>query len=358
MGQHHDQPFAATCHAGPAQAPDHHVASRDRSPLGHCDDPAAGPAEHRRVGSRQCIPRLPGCGSGARGIVRRGSRRLAEFPFGSSATHRPGAADQNDITSAGQALERLAALESSGGADNLRLQTVSGQLVNYQGLVEQADAAFRRDIALGTGSKGALGFAYLVRFRRDACSPGWPAGRRRPAGQSRSAGTPQPAGFDLGGSRAVVRIRGSGSPHACRHRRRSSLPAAQVPACREPAAAAGRPVGLRLVRMDGHRDPPRRRGFRRRQDHGAPEGYRALASPDQGGGRRGRPLRANTGSVPGTASAGLDAAATQQAGSALDADLAMAESTDGLPIAVPVLAVAIAALGYFGLWLRLNEYRG
>ena len=34
--------------------------------------------------------------------------------------------------------------------------------MNYQGLVEQADAAYRRDIALGAGSKGALGFAYLA----------------------------------------------------------------------------------------------------------------------------------------------------------------------------------------------------
>jgi hypothetical protein len=69
-------------------------------------------------------------------------------------------------------------------------------------------------------------------------------------------------------------------------------------------------------------------------------------------------LQANTGSVTETASGGLDAAATQQASSALDAELTAAESTDGLPIAIPVLAVAIAALGYLGLRARLNEYRG
>jgi hypothetical protein len=55
---------------------------------------------------------------------------------------------------------------------------------------------------------------------------------------------------------------------------------------------------------------------------------------------------------------GLNPAATQSAAAAADADLASATRTDGLPIGIPVLAVAIAVLGFLGLRPRLNEYRG
>ena len=84
------------------------------------------------------------------------------FRSGAAQLTGPGQQYQNDLTNASQALQRLAALEPPGSADSMRLQTISGQLVTYQGLVEQADAAYRADIALGAGSKGELGLAYLT----------------------------------------------------------------------------------------------------------------------------------------------------------------------------------------------------
>jgi hypothetical protein len=68
-------------------------------------------------------------------------------------------------------------------------------------------------------------------------------------------------------------------------------------------------------------------------------------------------LRANTaGHAPAT-SGGLNVTVTQSASSALDADLAAAGNSGGLPFGIPVLAVAIAGLACLGVKPRLDEYR-
>jgi len=281
------------------------------------------------------------------------------FRSGAAQLTGPGQQYQNDLTNASQALQRLAALEPPGSAGSMRLQTISGQLVTYQGLVEQADAAYRADIALGAGSKGELGFAYLTYASSALRDPqgGLLASIDQLAGPDQQALRGQLAStwadpvllvaFAVPALLALAGIAAAQTFLRRRFRRAVSLPLllAALLACglsawmviatlhADTAFAAARTTAL-----------PRVTGLWQAQTGAADSAAAAL--------------RANAGSVPGTASAGLDAAATQQAGSALDADLAAAESTDGLPIAVPVLVVAIAALGYFGLWLRLNEYRG
>ena len=280
------------------------------------------------------------------------------FRSGAAQLTGPGQQYQTDLTNASQALQRLAALEPPGSAGSMRLQTISGQLVTYQGLVEQADAAYRADIALGTGSKGELGLAYLA-YASSALRDqgGLLASIDQLAGPDQQALRGQLASiwadpvllvaFVVPALLALAGIAAAQAFLRRRFRRAVSLPLllAALLACglsawmviatlhADAAFAAARTTAL-----------PRVTGLWQAQT-GAVD--RAAVA-----------LRANAGTVRGTASAGLDAAATQQAGSALDADLAVAESTDGLPIAVPVLVVAIAALGYFGLWLRLNEYRG
>ena len=281
------------------------------------------------------------------------------FRSGAAQLTGPGQQYQNDLTNASQALQRLAALEPPGSAGSMRLQTISGQLVTYQGLVEQADAAYRADIALGAGSKGELGFAYLTYASSALRDPqgGLLASIDQLAGPDQQALRGQLASiwadpvllvaFAVPALLALAGIAAAQAFLRRRFRRAVSLPLllAALLACglsawmviatlhADAAFAAAKTTAL-----------PRVTGLWQAQTGAADSAAAAL--------------RANVGSVPGTASAGLDAAATQQAGSALDADLAAAESTDGLPIAVPVLVVAIAALGYFGLWLRLNEYRG
>jgi hypothetical protein len=89
----------------------------------------------------------------------------------------PGQQYEGDITIAEQDLQQVAALELPGSTNSKLLQTLTGQLVTYQGLVEQADAADRADTALGPASSHDLGYAYLgyagqsLRGRAAYCLP-------------------------------------------------------------------------------------------------------------------------------------------------------------------------------------------
>jgi hypothetical protein len=77
------------------------------------------------------------------------------FRSGEAEFTGPGLQFQDDITNVSQEFQQLAVL--SGSAGSQQLQTVSGQLVNYQALVEQADAAYRADTVMGTARGHKLG---------------------------------------------------------------------------------------------------------------------------------------------------------------------------------------------------------
>lgn len=280
------------------------------------------------------------------------------FRSGAAQLTGPGQQYQNDITNAGQALERLAALEPSGGADNSRLQTVSGQLVNYQGVVEQADAEYRRDIALGAGSKGALGFAYLAyasNAMRDQggllASIDQLASPDQQALRSQLASTwVDPVLLFAFAIPALLTLAGIATAQAFLRRRFKR--AVSPPLLLAAMLACGLSVWAVVATL--HADS----AFAAARTTAVPRVTGLWESQTRAADSAATALRTNTGSVTERASGALDAAATQQASTALDADLTAAESTDGLPIAIPVLAVAIAALGYLGLRARLNEYRG
>ena len=279
------------------------------------------------------------------------------FRSGAAQLTGPGQQYQNDITNAGQTLERLAALEPSGGADN-SLQTVSGQLVNYQGLVEQADAAYRTDIALGAGSKGALGFAYLAyasNAMRDQggllASIDQLASPDQQALRSELSSTwVDPVLLFAFAIPALLTLAGIATAQAFLQRRFKR--AVSPPLLLAAMLVCG--LSVWAVGATLHADS----AFAAARTTALPTITGLWQSQTRAADSAAAALRANTGSVTERASGALDAAATQQASSALDADLTAAESTDGLPIAIPVLAVAIAAFGYLGLRARLNEYRG
>lgn len=281
------------------------------------------------------------------------------FRSGAAQLTGPGQQYQNDLTNASQALQRLAALEPPNSANSMRLQTISGQLVTYQGLVEQADAAYRTDIALGAASKGELGFAYLTYASSALRDPqgGLLASIDQLASPDQQALRGQLAStwadpvllvaFAVSALLALAGIAAAQAFLRRRFRRAVSLPLLL-------AALLACGLSAWMVIATLHADA----AFSAAKTTALPRVTRLWHDQTGAADSAAAALRANAGSVPGTSSAGLDTAATQQAGSALDANLAAAESTDGLPIAIPVLVVAIAALGYFGLWLRLNEYRG
>jgi hypothetical protein len=281
------------------------------------------------------------------------------FRSGEAQLTGPGQQYQNDITTAGQDLEGLAALEPAGGTAGQQLQTASGQLVNYQALVEQADAANRTDIAMGTASGHDLGYAYLTYASSAMRDPqgGLLASinelartdQRALDGQLTSPWT-SPA-LLLAFAAADVLVLGStvvaGRFLLRRFRRMISPPLllaavlasallvwmALVTLSADSAFAAARGTAL-----------PRLLATWQTQTRSVDVSAAALQAHSAGSGSAAR-------------AGGLNVLATQHASSVLDADLASAEDTGGLPAGIPLVAIAIAGCAYFGIKLRLDEYR-
>jgi hypothetical protein len=275
------------------------------------------------------------------------------FRSGEAQLTGPGQQYQNDITTAGQDLERLAALAPSGTASQ-QLQTVSGQLVNYLGLVEQADAANRADIALGNASGHDLGYAYLTYSSSTMHSPqggllasidGVTGADRQALDQALGSWRASPVLLVLVAAAAggllwsIIRAQ----QFLLRRFRRMISP---------PLVLAGVLTVVLLVWVM----------------------TTVLSAESAFGAARGTALpaltrvwQAQTGAVNAQAAAlragrtasgpaGLNV--TQQASNALNADLTSAQDVGGLPAGIPVLTAAIAGLAALGFKLRLDEYRG
>jgi hypothetical protein len=278
------------------------------------------------------------------------------FRSGEAQLTGPGQQYQNDITTAGEDLERLATVEPSGGDASQQLQTISGQLVTYEGLVEQADAANRTDIALGTASGHDLGYSYLTSASMSM----------RAAQGGLLASIDSLAGTSHRGLRRQLRsvwnnpvlllivavadvlvlcsIIAAGRFLLRRFRRLISPPLVLAA-----VLAGGLLVWVAVVGV--HADST----FAAARNTAVPGLTSAWQTQTRGVNAAARAFRADTGA---RGSPGLDVRATQPASRALNADLASADSTGGLPIGIPAVALAIAGLAYLGIKLRLDEYRG
>lgn len=280
------------------------------------------------------------------------------FRSGEAQLIGPGQQYQNDITTASQDLERLAALEPASGPGSQQLQTISGQLVTYQGLVEQADAANRADIALGAASSHDLGYAYLTYASSSMRDPQGgllasidtlAALDRRTLDQQLSSPWADPAlllvaaaaGVLLLGS--ILAVRGFVS----RRFRRSVSP----PLLAAAALACGLLVWVALVTL------PADAAFAAARNTALPRLTESWQAQIRSVDAQAAALRAAASGPALADSAGLNVTATQPASSAVDADLASAGNGGGLPAGIPVLAVVIAGLAFLGIKPRLDEYR-
>jgi hypothetical protein len=282
------------------------------------------------------------------------------FRSGAAQLTGPGQQYQNDITTAGQDLERLAALEPPGGAGSQQLQTISGQLVTYQALVEQADAANRTDIALGAASDHDLGYAYLTYASNAMRDPqgGLLASIDAVTALDRGAldrqvASPWTNPWLLLTSAAaaglllwvIVTARG----FMLRRFRRVISPPLLLAA----ALVCGLLVWTAMVTVSADS------AFGAARGTALPKLTGTWQAQIQSVDAKAAALRKNApGSAAAARSGGLNVTATQSAGNALDGDLASAEDTGGLQVAIPALALAIAALAYLGIKPRLDEYRG
>lgn len=275
------------------------------------------------------------------------------FRAGEAQFTGPGLQFQDDITNASQDLQRLAAL--SGGAGSQQLQTVSGQLVNYQALVEQADAAYRADTAQGAVSGHSLGYAYLTYASHSMRDPGGLLATiddlaflgRSTVDRQLASPWANPALFlacGLAGFLCLGSLLVTQGFLRRRFRRLTSPPLLMAAALvsglmiwmavvilpADAAFAAARSTAL-----------PKLTGIWQTQIHAVDTTAAELRTKSSG-----------------YASGGLAVTAAQPASSALDADLAAARDTGGLPAGVPSLAAAIATLAWLGIKPRMDEYRG
>lgn len=271
----------------------------------------------------------------------------------------PGQQYQNDITTASRDLESLAALEPSGSAGGEQLQTISGQLVNYQALVENADAAYRTDIALGTASDHDLGYADLTYASNSLRDPqgGLLAdisqlitARRQALDQQLASPWTDPALFL---ALATIGLLGLWSIIASqrfltrRFRRRISPPLLLAA-----ALVCGLLAWMAFVTM------PADAAFATARDTALPKLTKIWRAETNAVDTEAAALLKNHArSASGAAPAGLSVTTTQRASNVLDADLASAEDTGGLPAGIPALAALIAGLAYLGIKPRLDEYR-
>ena len=266
---------------------------------------------------------------------------------------------QNDITTAGQDLQRLAALEPSGGAGS-QLETVSGQLVNYQALVEQADAAYRRDIALGTASDHDLGYAYLASASHSmrnlqggllASIDGLGVLDKQALGRQLASPWTDPALFL---AFAVASLLGLGSIIAAQgFLRRRFRRVISPPLLMAAALVCGLLAWIAVVALPADAAIAAARGTALPKLTGIWQAQTRAVDTEA------TALRANAaGNGSGAAPGGLSVTQTQPASAALDADLMSAENTGGLPVGIPATAAVIAGLAWLGIKPRLDEYRG
>ena len=277
------------------------------------------------------------------------------FRSGEAQLTGPGQQYQNDITTAGQDLERLAALAPSGTASQ-QLQTVSGQLVNYQGLVEQADAASRADVALGNASGHDLGYAYLSYSSSAMRNPqgGLLASVSGVTGTDRQALDQGLASWWASPVLLLLVLAAAGwllwsiigaQRFLLRRFRRMTSP---------PLVLAG-VLTVVLLAWVMTTVLSAESAFGTARGTALPALTRVWQAQASAVNAQAAALRAGKAA---SGSGGLNVIATQQASRALTADLTSAQDTGGLPAGIPVLAVAIAGLAWLGFKFRLDEYRG
>jgi hypothetical protein len=283
----------------------------------------------------------------------------ASFRSGEAQLIGPGEGYQNDITTAGQSLEQIAALEPSGGAVGGQLQTVEGQLVDYEGLVEQADATYRTGVAAAPRSGAShLGFAYLTYASSSLHEPGGLlagidqlATSDRQALSNREASVWTSPWLLLTYAAAALLLLGSllYSQVFLRRRFRRTVSPPLVVAS---AVVVGLSVWFGVVSLRGDH------AFRTTQDAALSRLTAIWHAQTANVDGQEAALVAGTVRTPTSAAGEIKIRATQPARAKLDSAMTSAADTGGLIVALPLAAVAIAGLAFLGLKRRLDEYRG
>jgi hypothetical protein len=264
----------------------------------------------------------------------------------------PGQVYEADITTADQDLQQVAALQAGGSAGSQDLQIATGQLVTYQDLVERADAA------LGRASSHDLGYANLVYAEQTlhgqdgllaTMSTLRDRNQKALKGQSTSLWA-DPVLFTVFATAGIVVL---GLVIALqlflRRRFRRTI---------SPPLLLAATVVCGLVAWMGAVILSADTAFAAARHKALPSLVQIWQNQTQRVDAQAGTLQASTsGNAPDGAGA-LSLTAVQHASSTFDADLVSAQTTDGLPIGIPIAAVVIAGLVFVAIKPRLDEYRG
>ncbi|RSN67544.1 hypothetical protein DMH08_13310 [Actinomadura sp. WAC 06369] len=269
------------------------------------------------------------------------------FRSGAAQLTGPGQRFRDDITTAGDSLSRIAEVDAGGEAGRDLLRSVNAQVVTYQGLVEQADATYRKGLE-------ELGYAYLTYASRMLHADGGLLDRideiaerdRRAVGDRHGSFWVTDAAVA-----AVCLIAGAllavlghvQVAMARRFRRVLNLPLLAASVLLLGLTAW---VAATFLRAGD--------AFAAAAERGLPAFDRTvraqIAEADAGA----RALREDR---PAAAGGGLDLAAAERAQRPLAARLGGATDTGGLVAGLPAGTAAVAGLAALGIWLRLREYR-
>jgi len=276
----------------------------------------------------------------------------------------PGQVYEGDITTADQDLQQLAALEPSGSPPGKLLPTLSGQLVTYQGLVEQADAANRVDTASESPSTQAvssrtLGDAYLGYAGQTVFGPGGllPTVESNLSEPNRQALNGDLTSFwadpTLIAAIAIAGVVAFGL-----------IVALQVFLRRRFHRSISPPLVLAAVVVCGVLAwvfavvLPADNALARAQTTSLPRVVEIWQHQTQAVYTQALALQQSAGGNASDTAGGLNLPAVQIAKDKFDADLASAQTTGGLLIGIPVAIVVIAGLVFLAVKPRLDEYRG
>jgi hypothetical protein len=260
---------------------------------------------------------------------------------------------EGDITIADQDLQQVAALEGSGSAGG-QLQTVTGQLVTYQGLVEQADSAHRAHTAKPPPSGYDLGYAYLgysgqTLFGQDGLLDTLSGLNQQSLNAELTSAWADPAliaALATAGVVVLVLIVALQLFLRRRFRRTISPPLllAAVLVCGLLAwtFAVILPADSSLAKARSTALPGVVQIWRQQEE----TVFAQLVSLEQPG--------ENAADAAGV----LNLKAVQPARATLNADLLSAQTTGGLTIGTPIAIVVIAGLIFLAVKPRLDEYRG
>jgi hypothetical protein len=280
--------------------------------------------------------------------------RAAWFSFrsGQAELSGPGQTYQDDLTTAGQSLDHLASLGIGGSAGRQVLQAVTGQLVTYQGLVEQADATYREGLH-------PLAFAYLTYASKSLNDPGGLLARiddlaalnAATLAADRRSGWVSPGRLPLIIVPAAVVLGWLvGSQVWIARRFRRALNPPLLLATLVVAALAGWYVAAAL-----HAD----HAFARAQNTALPRAEGAWRGEIDRSASAAAASRAGQQRKIGLndSDSAMSIAATLPDQHRLTATLADATDTGGLTAGLPTTAVALTLLTGWGFGLRLREYR-